>query len=113
MEAKSFKFLRKRPRAHAGKTRALPAEESLKNDWEQKREKKKKSEEKGIIRLANRRKVSRRGWSRPKLSLNYRQTIVATDLVFEPRRVYDVPKILCGSSPLLASVCIHTKKFPF
>lgn len=30
--AESFKFLRKRPRAHAGKTQAIPAEESLKND---------------------------------------------------------------------------------
>lgn len=47
MEAKSFKFLRKRPRAHAGKTRALPAEESLKNDWGQKREKRKKMRGKG------------------------------------------------------------------
>lgn len=48
MGAKSFKFLRKRPRAHAGKIRALPTEESLKNDWGAKeREKKKKTLGKG------------------------------------------------------------------
>jgi len=48
VEAKSFKFLRKRPRAHAGGTHALLAEESLKNDGgegtgeeKEKREKKK------------------------------------------------------------------------
>lgn len=30
----------------------------------------------------------------PELFSNYRQTIIATDPVFEPRRLYDVPKIL-------------------
>lgn len=43
--------------------------------------KRKKSAKEGYYR-ANRWKVSRRGWSHPKLSSNYRQTIVATDLVF-------------------------------
>lgn len=51
MGAKSFKFLRKRPRAHAGKTRALPAEESLKNDWgaKERKEKKKKNARKRVL----------------------------------------------------------------
>lgn len=114
MGAESFKFLRKRPRAHAGKTQALLAEKSLKNDWgggkrEREREEKKAGEKGYYPARESLKSFASRVISRPKLSSNYRQTIVATDLVFMPPRVYDVPKILHGSwfpSP----ECVHSHK---
>jgi len=77
------------------KPRVLPIEESLKND-EEKEEKKKREK-----RVLSSSRIARkfRGWSRSKLFSNYRQTIVATDLVFGLRQVYDVPKILRNFSP--------------
>lgn len=108
--AKSFKFLRKRPRAHAGETRAFPAEESLKNDDGASGRSEgggEKSASNGVLsgsRIAG--KFSRR--SRPKLSSNYRQTIVATDLVFGPcsiRRAENLPELRS-----FASLCIFAQR---